>query len=567
MNLIFKLISFLVVTALIFSCTPSMVSKPGKLTALANGERNLQGVILDVHDHPIDGATVRIQATKNQTFSDQNGLFTLKGLEDKHSLTISAWKDGYYCGKAENITPPSDELQIRLIKYQTNDNPAYKWVPPVGENSCYSCKPAVTQIWLDNDAHADSAQNPRFLSMYNGTDLDGNRSPMTQFGYIRDYGNIPLPPDMSQPNYGPGYKLDFPYTDGNCAACHIPGTAVDQPYGVDPNSISGVDEFGIHCDFCHKTADILLDQDTGLPFANMPGVLSMDIRRPFPDDPERYQLFFGTFDDDNVPEEDTYLPLIEESKFCAACHYGIFWDEVIYNSFGEWLSSPYSDPSTGKTCQDCHMPAPSYLARKAITNVAPKTGGIDRDPNTIHAHTFPGSSNVELLQNAMTLTADAQKITDKVVVKVKINNDNTGHHVPTDSPLRNLILVVQAVDMNGVNLQFIAGPVIPDWGGIGNPEEGYYAGLPGKGYAKILQEVWTGVSPTGAYWNPTRVISDNRLSAFESDENTFAFAASANGESLVSVTLIYRRAFIELMDQKSWNFPDIIMNKVEIKVP
>ena len=60
----------------------------------------------------------------------------------------------------------------------------------------------------------------------------------------------------------------------------------------------------------------------------MPGVLSMDIRRPFPEDEDRYQLFFGTFDDDNVPEEDTYLPLLEESQFCAPCHFGVFWDTV-----------------------------------------------------------------------------------------------------------------------------------------------------------------------------------------------------------------------------------------------
>ena len=395
----------------LLSCSTDDAVQQKDISPPSDDPRIIGGVVSDNAGNPLSGATVRVQTTLNEIKTDSNGYFTLDITDEKSPITISAWKEGYYCGKVEGVSPSSGTFTITLIKYQTNDNPAYKWVPPVGENSCYSCKPAVTQIWLDNDAHAGSAQNPRFLSMYNGTDLDGNRSPMTQFGYIRDYGNIPLPPDISQPNYGPGYKLDFPYTDGNCAACHIPGTAVDQPYGVDPNSISGVDEFGIHCDFCHKTADILLDQDTGLPFANMPGVLSMDIRRPFPDDPERYQLFFGTFDDDNVPEEDTYLPLIEESKFCAACHYGIFWDEVIYNSFGEWLSSPYSDPSTGKTCQDCHMPAPSYLARKAITNVAPKTGGIDRDPNTIHAHTFPGSSNVELLQNAMTLTADAQKIT------------------------------------------------------------------------------------------------------------------------------------------------------------
>ena len=46
------------------------------------------------------------------------------------------------------------------------------------------------------------------------------------------------------------------------------------------------------------------------------------------------------------------MPLIEESQFCAPCHFGVFWDALIYNSFGEWLESSYSDPSfeNAKTC-------------------------------------------------------------------------------------------------------------------------------------------------------------------------------------------------------------------------
>ena len=84
------------------------------------------------------------------------------------------------------------------------------------------------------DAHAGSAVNPRFLSMYGGTDLSGNQSPPTRFTQSRDYGRIPLLPDPDEPYFGPGYALDFPETAGNCAACHVPAAAVDDPYGVDP---------------------------------------------------------------------------------------------------------------------------------------------------------------------------------------------------------------------------------------------------------------------------------------------------------------------------------------------
>jgi hypothetical protein len=313
-------------------------------------------------------------------------------------------------------------------------------------------------------------------------------------------------------------------------------------------------------------ADVWFDPETGLPYPNMPGVLSQDIRRPFPQDKDRYQLFFGSFDDDNVPMEDTYLPLIKESQWCAPCHFGVFWDTVIYNSFGEWLDSTYSDPVTGKTCQQCHMPAPTFWRGQPVTNVAPGKAGVERDPMAIPAHTFPGASSTELLQNALTLSASAHREGTRLVVDVTILNDKTGHHVPTDSPLRQVILLVQAVDSNGDALALEDGAIIPDYGGVGDPDTGYYAGLPGKVYAKILVELWTEITPSGAYWNPTRIVSDNRLAAFASDTSRFTFAAP-DGPSQVTVRLLFRRAFKVLMDQKGWDVPDIEMARQLFEVP
>lgn len=551
------------------TATPSPPPSPLTATPTPEGP-TVSGIVID-ENGPVSGATVRVQATDTATLTDNEGRFTLTGLSQGVAVTISAWKHTYYCAKVEGVVPPASDVTLTLRPYQTNDNPGYIWIPPTGENSCYSCKPGVTQVWLDNDLHAGAANNPRFLTMYNGTDVHGNQSPPTRYGYSRDYGRFPLRPDPDQPYYGPGYKLDFPNTAGNCAACHTPGAAVNVPYGTDPNALTGADTFGVHCDFCHKIADVSLNPASGLPFPNMPGVLSMDVRRPFPDDPERYQLFFGTFDDDNVPEEDTYLPLLKESQFCAPCHFGAFWDTVIYNSFGEWLESPYSarDFARARTCQECHMPTPTILNGEPMTNVAPDAGGVERDPLTIPAHTFPGAANEELLQNAVTMTATARLEGDAVVVQVDITNDKTGHHVPTDSPLRHLILLVCATDAQGNTLQQLDGPTVPEWGGVGDPAqgpalsaaEGYYPGLPGKGFAKILEELWTEVSPTGAYWNPTRVLSDNRLAAFATDTSTYTFAAPTEGEVAVEVSLLFRRAFKELMDQKGWDVPDIVMEQ------
>jgi hypothetical protein len=302
----------------------------------------------------------------------------------------------------------------------------------------------------------------------------------------------------------------------------------------------------------------------------MPGVLSMEIRRPFPQDPDRYQLFFGTFDDDNVPMEDTYLPLIEQSQFCAPCHFGVFWDTVVYNSFGEWLESRYSDPSYdgARTCQQCHMPSPTILDGATITNVAPDAGGIERDPLAIHAHTFPGASSEVLLQNSVSMSIEAAVDHEELAVTVVIVNDQTGHHVPTDSPLRQMILLVEARDASGASLPLIEGPTVPSWGGVGDPARGHYAGLPGTGYARILQELWTEVAPTGAYWNPTRVLSDNRIPALGSDTTQYNFDASRADRPLnVVARLVFRRAFIELMEWKGWEIPDILMEERSIRLP
>ena len=397
--------------------------------------------------------------------------------------------------------------------------------------------------------------------MYNGTDITGeSQSPATRYGFNRDYGRFPLRPDPNQPYFGPGYKLDFSDTAGNCAACHLPSAALAEPYGTDPNVVTGVEALGSHCDFCHKIAAVKLDPGTGLPYENMPGVLSLQMMRPSPEK----QIFFGPYDDVDAGV-DTYLPLQRQSEYCSACHTASFWGTPIYESFSEWKASPYSDAATGKTCQDCHMQPDGV-----ITNFTPLRAGKERDPDEIFTHAFPGAADETFLQNAVTMTVDTHREADQIIVNVTIVNDQTGHHVPTDSPLRQMFLLVSATGGQGQALSLRDGPTIPEWGGIGDPSQGNYAGLPGKIYAKVLMELWTEITPTGAYWNPTRVVSDNRLAAFESDTSVYVFETSEvleTSEVSVRVTLLFRRAFRELMDQKGWDVPDIVMEEAILTIP
>jgi hypothetical protein len=526
---------------------------------------SLSGTVSDAQG-PLAAAVVRIQGSPKAVASDAGGRFRFDGLSCSEPVRLTAWARGYYIGGGIPFRPGMEEAEILLLPHTKRDNPSYGWLssgysPGQGENQgCAEChsSPRSGEPELEGllpvdewrrDAHGLSARNPRFLSMYFGTDLDGRRSPPTRFAQNRDYGPVPLPPGPEQSYYGPGYKLDFPESDGNCGSCHIPVAAARGAYGVNPAELSTAEQEGVSCDFCHKIWDVRLGED-GLPAAGRPGVLSIELRRPG----GGHQLFMGPFDD-VAPGEDTYLPLQRRSQFCAPCHFGVFWDAQIYNSYGEWLDSPYSDPAAGRTCQDCHMPK-----RGAEYFVRPDKGGLKRDPARISSHLMPGALDRELLQNALTMDVRVERGPESAAVEVELFNDRTGHHVPTDSPLRHLILRVRLTGEGGEELPLLEGPVLPEWAGG-------YAGRPGKVYAKVLEELWTEVSPSGAYWNQTRVVSDNRLPAFGRARSRYRFRAGPGQELSLRVKLLYRRAFRELMDRKGWRTGDILMESWEARLP
>jgi hypothetical protein len=331
------------------------------------------------------------------------------------------------------------------------------------------------------------------------------------------------------------------------------------PQGIYPTDLEGDAADGVGCDFCHKIGEVYLDPETQLPYANKPGISSMRLYRP----EEGQQLFFGTYDD--VTRRVTYLPLQEESAFCAPCHYGVFGGVVghnevvggveVYNSYGEWLDSPYSDPETGQTCQDCHM-----LPVENNYFVFPEQGGLERDYKSVRSHYMPAAKDEETLQNSVTMTTTAEWQGDAVHTQVQITNDKTGHHVPTGTPLRHMILVVGATDADGKPLPLLDGPTLPDW-------TGDYAGQPGRYYAKILEDEWTGEVPTAAYWRDINLVEDTRLAAFATDISQYAFAAPEGGDVTVEARLLYRRAFQALMEQKGWDDPDIVMEEGTIVLP
>lgn len=527
----------------------------------------ITGVVLGADGEPLPNAVVRARADDFFTLTDAAGRFTLP-VQGTDPVTVTAWGPGHFIGGTDElVTPGASGVTLHLHAHPAEDHPAYEFISPVLEmdnpNACAHCHQDRTgseQVFMPVDewlldAHSQAAVNPRFLSLYNGTTLDGAMGELTAYAYDTAAGvNVPVAPSLGQDASGPGFRLDFPDQGGHCATCHVPLLALAQPYDADPNHATGVAAEGVTCDFCHKVWDVTLMPD-GLPDPNRPGVLSMTFLRP----PEGEQVFVGPFDD--TPGEDIFDPLQNESQFCAACHFGEFWGVTMYNSFGEWLDSPYSDPETGQTCQDCHMP---HTGATTFVHLPPDDPTVipPRDPQTIFSHLMPGALDADLLANTAAVAIETAQAGDSLRVTVSVTNTGAGHHIPTDNPLRNMILLVQATDADGNALPLVAGPVIPAWGGVGDVGEGYYAGLPGVLYAKVLTDFYTGETPTYAYWRQTALVSDNRIPALATDTTVYTFALPEGaGAVTVEATLWLRRAFIELMALKGWDTPDMLMER------
>jgi hypothetical protein len=535
------------------------------LRSPGNERRSISGQVR-CDGRPVAGAVVRVQATDTVTSTDRLGHFTvlLRGSIDRVRLT--AFAPGYYIAGPLLVSPGEKGIILQLKKHPAFDNPDYSWIPGRGSDprNCQSChsEPGNPDSFLpfdewNKDAHGSSATNRRFLSVYNGTDLNGaNRSPLTRYAIHREYGKIQLPPSNSEPFFGPGFKLDFPIVAGDCAACHLPAAAAGAPYETDPNRAEGAGKEGVTCDVCHKIWAVRLNPSTGTPYPNTPGVLSLVFRRP----EREHQLFLGPYDD-VAPGEDSFSSLQNQSRICAPCHFGQFWGIPIYNSYGEWRNSPYSDMMNGKTCQDCHMPH-----RGAKRAALASKGAPERDSNTVFSHLMPGASDTRLLQNTARVALRAVRDGRLLKVNVTVLNEKAGHHIPTDHPSRNILLVVTAVSDSGEALRFVKGPIIPAWGGLGN-EPDDYGGRPGRGYAKILEEVWTETTPSVAYWNPTIVRQDTRIPALGTDASEYEFEAADGGPVKISARLIFRRAFKKLMKEKKWEIRDILMNEVQLVLP
>ena len=538
----------------------------------------------------INTASAKILGTMHVDTLEDKLLLLPFCLQPNH---ISVWSPGYYI----HTFPCSGERSYNAVlrPLEVGDNANYSWVGanfPIGsQQACASCHSEAqgrgeTSEWM-KDGHSLVFVDPYFRTIYSGQDIFRNPGLETTWGILENGQKMRLP---NASPYGPGFRLDYPRDAGNCAFCHAPAaiTASNQQGDLTGpiNSSSGthvsVETEGVTCDVCHKVVDVLVGEDQR-PFIEKPGILSFFFSRP-----EFGKLFYvgplsdhkpSTLMDSNQSEDmGVCSPVFSESRFCAACHYGKFFDTLIYNSYGEWLESGYSqkvipnnvgaeqkENMNYRSCQDCHMQS----AQPIGDSLQKERAACSEDNHSFNNfnHNMMGrdqNNDPTLVRDAAQMSVEAIIEEGKIKVTVKVLNTRAGHKFPTDSPLRHLILVVEATDRNGTALPQVDGPVIPLWGGNGNQPEDY-AGRPGEIYANILKDKDTSEAPTVAYWNPTIPAwegSDTRLRPGVIVQSDYFFAIPSNGKASISAKLIYRYAFIDIIRQKKWPLKDYIVTQV-----
>ncbi len=289
--------------------------------------------------------------------------------------------------------------------------------------------------------------------------------------------------------------------------------------------MKGVAAQGVHCDYCHKVVDAPTDK-LGLRF----GRDGLTLLRP----KNGTLLSFGPLEDAfREGESFGHLPLYRDSRYCASCHEGVVFGVHVYGTYSEWLKSPAQ--ARGQQCQDCHMKPTGTL-----TNIAPGKGGIERGPQSLASHRFPGAT-AEMLRQTLKAEVNVRRGNDHVTVTVEVTARAVGHRVPTGFIDRNLVLVVEAVDADGEPVPATSGPKLPSVAGKN------YAGRPGFLYAKQLPDA-DGHFPS-PFWLPHGKVIDTRLHPEKRDQQRFEFGPAARQ---FRVRLVHRRFWPEVAAAKHW---------------
>jgi hypothetical protein len=476
---------------------PETLSPSGGVVAVFGQVRDENG--------PVARARVRLKGAAEAVLTDAEGRFQLPP-RTQGPARITAWKEGYVIGGAAAEPLPAT---LRLTFLSREDNEHYFWTDPqpdlVQRQNCGNCHAEIHKEWAAS-GHARAVSNRRFLNLYEGSDWHGRR------------------------NIGWSLLAEHPDGAGVCTACHAPTVAFDDPAYYDLRKVRGTAAHGVHCDYCHKVADVSNEQ-----FGQTHGRFGLKLMRP-----TQGQLFFGPLDDVDRGE-DAFAPIYRDSRYCASCHEGTVFGLPIYTTYSEWLTSPAREQ--GKHCQTCHM-APTGT----LDNVAPGRGGIPRDPGTLANHRFFAGSQFEMLKRCLKLSITVAASAEEVQVKATVLADQVGHRVPTGFADRNLVMAIEALDPKGRSVPLLTGSLLPPHAGK------RFAGLPGRLYAKQLRD-FDGEMPV-PFWRAQPDVDDSRLVPGQPDHSSYRFPT---GPNRVNVRLVYCRFWEQVAVLKGWPDNEVVI--------
>lgn len=485
----------------------------------------VEGSVVD-ENGPVANARVREQGKNPFVLTDDLGRFTIPVEADSgFFVKLTAGKEGWYNGGASIVV--GDTATLIISELPEGDSFFYQFK---SANECFACHSTLLSQWQESK-HATAATNPMLLQIYNGTDVDGNA------------------------NVAPGFKLDFPDQGGDCADCHAPAAAILNPGNMDLNDIhlvGPVAQQGVFCDFCHKIKDVEVDYDTGING-------SITLQRPPPG--SQRDINIGPFDDVTTPwMGGTYREIYTKSAYCSGCHqYKNLNDVLVDDTYDSWAASSYAAENIH--CQDCHM---KPWADSIFVGGIGIADAVQRDPARIYNHRFTGATSTDFQEQAVDLLVESEIIDDTLLVRAMVTNAGAGHSIPNGVSFRNILLAVSA-DNGGIPLIKIAGDTIPHFGGIGNPEDGNYAGSPGTAFALVTRNSADGSWPV-PNWLTTEIFYDSRIPPQQTDTSEYKFLLSG-GDIMVSAKLLYRAVYKPWADAKGWDMRENTMQDTAFSLP
>lgn len=286
--------------------------------------------------------------------------------------------------------------------------------------------------------------------------------------------------DAAETVLGPGVRR-------TCMGCHAP-LAVE---GGDLQLDRKASWEGVTCDYCHSIREVSFDGGVPRPKLEFGAVKSGPVKHAV-----------------SGAHATAYSPVHESSRVCAPCHeYRNQRGFPVLSTFSEWQASRFA--KEGKNCQSCHM----YQVAGNVADVRVVRASDAR----INLHRMPGGRSVQQLNQTIKAELALTREGGKVRAVVGLANVAAGHYVPTGSPLRQLILEIQA--SNGAAVVF-------------RDKRIYARSVVGSNGVALTRE-------HDSFLDSVKTLSDTRLAPDESRKEQFQFDLPPGVAADVTATLSY----------------------------